>query len=171
VLGWVWPKRPERFELGTLPVWLIDHPDGTSHYGFPMLPDNPGFKLAHHRRTAPTDPDSIFRDVNDDDEETIRPLLRQFIPDADGPLLSLRVCMYTNTPDLHFIVDIHPQYPNVTLACGFSGHGFKFAPVIGQVLADLATVGKTSLPIRFLALDRFNKGGAQASSRGGSMGS
>lgn len=155
VMGWVWPKRPERFELGTLPAWLIEHPDGTSHYGFPMLRGNPGFKVACHKRFLPTDPDTVSGDVNDADEQTFRPLLKDYIPEADGPLLSLRVCMYTNTPDLHFIVGFHPQYSNVTMACGFSGHGFKFAAVIGQALADLAAGGKTALPIGFLSIDRF----------------
>jgi sarcosine oxidase len=159
VLGWVWPRRPEQFELGTLPVWMIEQPDGTNHYGFPLLHDSPGFKVATHNRMTRVDPATLCRDAVDGDENTFRPFLRQFIPNADGPLLSMRICMYTNTPDLQFIIDVHPRFPNVTIACGFSGHGFKFAPVIGQALADLATAGKTRLPIGFLGLSRFRPGG------------
>ena len=67
----------------------------------------------------------------------------------------MRICMYTNSPDHHFIIDRHPAHPRVTLACGFSGHGFKFASVVGEILADLATEGKTKLPAQFLGLSRF----------------
>ncbi len=162
VLGWVWPKRPELFELGRFPIWSLDAPisDGGKeisgqYYGVPMLPDNPGFKIALHRPMSPTDPNHVCRDMLPGDEETFRPLLRNVIPDADGPLLALRVCLYTNSPDSHFILDTHPSHPNVTLACGFSGHGFKFSSVIGQAMADLALDGRTSLPIEFLRLGRF----------------
>ncbi len=80
----------------------------------------------------------------------LREMLGRFIPGADGPLLEASVCMYTNTPDAHFVVDRHPQHANVTIACGFSGHGFKFASVIGEALADLALDGRTELSIEFL---------------------
>jgi sarcosine oxidase len=68
----------------------------------------------------------------------------------------MQICMYTNSPDHHFIVDRSPAHPHVTLACGFSGHGFKFASVIGEVLADLAIDGRSKLPIEFLGLNRFS---------------
>lgn len=155
VLGWVWPKRPEMFEHGRLPVWCLDALDGTVHYGFPMMADNPGFKLAHHCPGAVVDPDAVPRAVQPGDEETFRGVLRRNIPAADGPLLSLRTCLYTNSPDAHFIVDRHPADERVLLACGFSGHGFKFAPVIGEALADLALTGRTEHSVGFLGLDRF----------------
>ena len=69
--------------------------------------------------------------------------------------MSLRICMYTNSPDHHFILDRHPAHERVTLAAGFSGHGFKFATVIGEALADLATRGRSELPIEFLRLERL----------------
>jgi sarcosine oxidase len=72
-----------------------------------------------------------------------------------GPVVSQKVCLYANTADGHFIVDQHPESPRVSLACGFSGHGFKFASVMGEVLADLATKGKTDWPIGFLGVSRF----------------
>jgi sarcosine oxidase len=154
-LAWVWPKSPELFELGKFPVWILEHRDGSNHYGFPMLPDNPGFKLASHKRSAPTDAETLDRTARDSDEQAIRGVLRDFIPSADGPLLSMRVCMYTNSPDHQFIIDRHPEHSNVIIACGFSGHGFKCASGIGQVLSELALDGKSSLPVDFLCLKRF----------------
>lgn len=155
VLGWVWPRDPDGFALGRLPVWAIDRLDGTIHYGFPMTADVPGFKLAHHGLGAITDPDRVAREAQPRDEETFRPVLRQMIPAADGPLLSMKVCLYTQSPDGHFILDRHPTHERVTIACGFSGHGFKFASVMGEALADLATRGTTALPVGFLKLDRL----------------
>jgi sarcosine oxidase len=155
VLAWVWPPHPEPFQPGRLPVWAIDNADGTLHYGFPMQPDNPGFKIAHHGPGPATDPDEVARQPLPGDVETVRPALRRFLPDADGPLLALRVCLYTNSPDHHFIIDRHPAHDRVTIACGFSGHGFKFASVVGEVLADLAIKGSTDLPAQFLGLARF----------------
>lgn len=156
VLGWVWPREPELFSLGRLPVWATDCGDGTVHYGFPMMDDVPGFKVAHHSPGPATDPDRVAREPQPGDEETFRPVLRTMIPSADGPLLSMKVCLYTNSPDSHFIIDCHPHHERVTVACGFSGHGFKFASVIGEILADLAMQGSTKLPAQFLGLSRFN---------------
>ncbi len=154
-LGWVQPRRPELFSLGTLPAWAIDHGDGLIHYGFPMMADVPGFKLAHHNPGPTFDPDDPDRSPRDGDEATIRGCLERHLPDANGPLLSLRACLYTMSPDEHFILDRHPRHDRVSIACGFSGHGFKFASVVGQIMADLSTGGKTDLPIDFLRLKRF----------------
>lgn len=154
-LGWVWPRQPDDFALGKLPVFAIDNPDGSLHYGFPMMPENPGFKFAHHTPGIPTDPDHVVRDVLLADEASFRPALRRFLPTADGPVLSMRTCLYTNSPDHHFIIDRHPAHPRVAIACGFSGHGFKFASVVGEVLADLALEGKTRLPVGFMGMGRF----------------
>jgi sarcosine oxidase len=157
VWGWVWPREPGAFALGKFPVWAIDHLDGTLHYGFPLLTDVPGFKIGHHGPGRETDPDRVVRDPEPGDEETFRPVLREMIPGADGPVLSMKVCMYTNSPDHHFIVDRHPRHERVTLACGFSGHGFKFASVMGEILADRSMNGETKLPAQFLGLGRFGE--------------
>jgi len=155
VLGWVQPKRTRLFDMGSFPVWAIDHLDGTIHYGFPILTDSPGLKVAHHRAGPRTTPETVVRHTLPGDEDDFRGVLTKFLPDADGPLLSIRICLYTNSPDGHFIIDRLPKHDRVTIACGFSGHGFKFATVVGEVLADLATTGKTDLPITFLGLNRF----------------
>lgn len=158
VLGWLWPRDPDAFSLGTLPVWAIEDEKGNFYYGFPMMAGSLGMKVGHHWQAAETDPDHVEREPVDGDEDDFRPMIRQFVPAADGPLLSLAVCLYTNTPDSHFILDRHPRHPNVVIACGFSGHGFKFASVMGEALADLAIEGETDLPVDFLGLKRFDKG-------------
>ncbi len=77
------------------------------------------------------------------------------MPAAAGPVLRAKTFLYTMTPDNHFIIDRHPTIPGLVYACGFSGHGFKFAPVIGEALADLALDGATGLPVGFLSAARF----------------
>jgi sarcosine oxidase len=160
VMGWVWPRLPELFELGRFPVWAIENPDGSLQYGFPLVEGSPGLKTAHHGPETPVDPDRVMRDPQPGDVETFKPALARFLPEADGPVLAMRVCLYTNSPDHHFIIDRHPNHERVTIACGFSGHGFKFASVVGEVLADLALDRKTKLPAQFLGLKRFRGDGS-----------
>jgi sarcosine oxidase len=158
VLGWVWPRKPELFRLGLFPVWGIEAADGSLSYGFPMTGDNPGLKVARHGRGPATDPDNVVRDATAADEAEVHSILSRNLPDGDGPTLSVRICLYTMSPDEHFIIDRHPGHERVTVASGFSGHGFKFASVVGEVLADLALEGKTALPAGFLGLERFSAG-------------
>jgi sarcosine oxidase len=101
------------------------------------------------------DPDQVPRSELPGDEAGVRWPLERYLPAANGPLLGLRTCLYTNSPDGHFILDKHPRHPAAILACGFSGHGFKFMPIIGEILADLAVSGETSHPIGFLGIARF----------------
>jgi sarcosine oxidase len=155
-LGWLGPSAMTAFDLGRFPVWGIEQPDGSLAYGFPVVGEVPGVKLARHGRGADADPDTVRRDVDDADEEEVLSIARRYLAAAVGPLLRMRVCLYTNSADGHFIVDRHPAAPDrAVVACGFSGHGFKFAPVIGEILADLATEGRTALPIDFLGTSRF----------------
>jgi sarcosine oxidase len=168
VLGWLWPKRPELFEPGRLPVWAVENEGGSLHYGFPITPDAwglaPGFKLAHHFHGPPVDPDEPRLTPQPAEEDDIRGFVRRVLPDADGPTLALRTCMYECSPDSHFIIDHYPHHETVIVACGFSGHGFKFAPVVGEILADLATTGRTAQPIGFLGLDRLTRKKPQGTS-------
>ena len=162
VLGWVQPSRPKFFQQGDFPVWNID-PNGDGdmsgiYYGFPMSNDpaeGDGLKLAWHHPGTPMKPDEITDETFAADEEEILLPLRRYLPDALGQVLTIKVCKYTNSTDGHFIVDRHPESDRVHFACGFSGHGFKFASVMGKVLSELALDGKTQLPIGFLALSRF----------------
>jgi sarcosine oxidase len=155
VLGWVWPANPERFRLGVFPVWGMEAPDGSLSYGFPMLSDYPGLKAARHGRGQVVDPDRVSREPTAADEAEVFGVVGRSLPGAVGPVVGMRICMYTNSPDGHFIVDRLPGRERVVVACGFSGHGFKFASVMGEVLADLALEGKSSLPVGFLGLGRF----------------
>ena len=162
VLGWVQPIRPDFFQQGDFPVWNID-PNGDGdmsgiYYGFPMSNDpaeGDGLKLAWHHPGTPMKPDEITDETFAADEEEILLPLRRYLPDALGQVLTIKVCKYTNSTDGHFIVDRHPESDRVHFACGFSGHGFKFASVMGKVLSELALDGKTQRPIGFLGLSRF----------------
>lgn len=156
VLLWLRPRRmelfaPERFSG----VWAVGHADGSLHYGFPMTDAAAGLKLAHHAPGPPADPDTVSREPQPGDDDDVRSFIRTHLPDADGETLATRICLYTNSPDGHFILDRHPHHDRVTIACGFSGHGFKFASVIGEIMADLATAGRTALPAGFLSSARF----------------
>jgi sarcosine oxidase len=95
------------------------------------------------------------RDVHAEDEDVLREDIRRYFPDADGPTLALKTCLFTNRPDEHFILDLHPQVTQVALAAGFSGHGFKFASVVGEIMADLALEGRSRLDLRLFRFDRF----------------
>lgn len=154
-MWWVQPKRAELFSMSRLPCWAIERQPGALFYGFPMTPWRPGFKLALHAPGTPDDPDRPDRTIRPEDEAPVRECLRRFFPEADGPVLAAAVCHYDNSPDGHFIIDRHPQHQNVIVATGFSGHGFKFAPAIGQALAEMTLDGATTLPFEFLRLARF----------------
>ena len=157
VLGWVRPGQPALFQHGDFPVWNID-PNGDGdltgiYYGFPMRGDT--LKLARHHPGTPMPADAVTDETFPADEEEILLPLRRYLPGALGQVRSIKVCKYTNSADGHFIVDRHPESERVHFACGFSGHGFKFASVIGKVLSELALDGKTERPIGFLGLSRF----------------
>ncbi len=159
VMFWVSPKTNlETFRCPPFGCWAVEEDapgrEGV-YYGFPMLSDHTGMKLGCHEPGSSTSPEALQRTVTDSDEHTVRATLERFLPGANGPLVSAKVCMYTLSPDEHFIVDKYPLHENVVIACGFSGHGFKFAPVVGEALADLALNGESKLPIGFLRLNRF----------------
>ncbi|HVX92084.1 MAG TPA: FAD-dependent oxidoreductase, partial [Xanthobacteraceae bacterium] len=109
----------------------------------------------HHHRDETVDPDTCPRAVTAGDEAAIRSAIAEHLPDLDGPMLSAATCLYTVAPDGHFILDHLPGHPQVIIASPCSGHGFKFAPVIGAILADLATEGATRRDICRFRLARF----------------
>jgi sarcosine oxidase len=134
---WFEPTNPEWFQPGRCPIHIWEHEPGRHFYGFPDLGE--GVKVAGHHEGEAVDPDSISREVTPQEVETMRRLVRRFLPGADGPLRSAVVCMYTNTPDHHFFIDRHTAHPQVLIASPCSGHGFKFSSAIGEVLANLLT--------------------------------
>jgi sarcosine oxidase len=158
VLAWVKPERPELFEWGKFPCWFITDPDRGIFYGFPSLPpekfEGPyGLKIAHHHPGEPWDADDPKDTIPEGAEENIRYALRKYFAGAGENIVTMKRCLYTYSRDENFIIDYLPGTDKrVTVACGFSGHGFKFVPVVGEILADLALKGATDLPIGFLRL-------------------
>jgi len=140
VVLWAEPLRPELFQLGAFPVFNLEAPEGR-FYGCPAYGSS-GFKIGkyHHRRENVT-PADMDRDIHAEDEAVLREGIRRYFPDADGPALGMTTCMFTNSPDEHFVLDTHPQTEDVCIAAGFSGHGFKFASVVGEIMTDLALDG------------------------------
>lgn len=139
-----------------LPVWIIELDDEHAFYGFPALPGQ-GFKAARHHGGLPAQPDTLDREVHDSDEAPVRDFLGQYLPAANGRRLNAQVCMYTNTPDFHFVVDLHPADERVVILSPCSGHGFKFSNVIGVIGADLALAARTDFDIEFMSLRRFQQ--------------
>jgi sarcosine oxidase len=153
VLGWFEPSDRALFAPGRFPVFLVQNEDGV-FYGFPD--DGAGVKVAkHHHADETVDPDRCEREVSAADEAMIRAVLAAHLPAADGRRLAATTCLYTMTPDGDFILDRLPGHEAIIVASPCSGHGFKFAPVIGEILADLALSGATLHDISRFALARF----------------
>jgi sarcosine oxidase len=160
ILGWVKPTNWGDFTLGKFPCWGVFDKEQSLYYGMPILKGEDtngalGLKLGCHFHGDVVNPDNVNRTITEADEATFRRGLEKYIPSANGDTLAIKTCLYTNSPDEHFIIDHYPDHKNVILACGFSGHGFKFASVIGEILSDLAIRGETKQPIDFLSLKRF----------------
>lgn len=155
VQAWFAVPDPSRLRRDLFPIYVADTTRGV-FYGMPVV-DDLGHKCARHYGGAVTDDvGKLDRTVSAADEADIRAFLAAHLPVGDGPLRRAGVCPYTMTPDTDFVIDVHPEHPAVSLAAGFSGHGFKFASVVGEILADLAEDGRTDLPVRrFSATRRF----------------
>jgi sarcosine oxidase len=153
VMAWFEPRQSELFAADRFPVFLLESPHGL-HYGFPL--DDLGVKVAkHHHGDETVDPDTCDRAVSSADEAMIRAGLAAHLPAANGLLRTTRTCLYTMTPDHHFIID---RAGPIVIASACSGHGFKFAPVVGEIVADLAMDGTTSYDVSRFRLDRFVSG-------------
>ena len=154
VLGWFQPYRPELFTPEAFPVFGMQADEGR-FYGFPVF-GIPGFKVGkYHHFGEQTEADLLDRECHQADEDVLRSFTERYFPDAAGPTMSLNVCMFTNSPDEHFIIGLHPENAQVALAAGFSGHGFKFCTVVGEILADLSQNGETPHDIRMFDPGRF----------------
>ncbi|MFD9906010.1 N-methyl-L-tryptophan oxidase [Streptomyces sp. NPDC059063] len=142
--GGIGPFLPEHH-----PIYVWEDAQGVQVYGFPAI-DGPGLgaKVAFFRKGSVCTPDSIDRTVHPHEVAAMADHMARQIPLLPGRLIKAATCMYTTTPDEHFVITRHPAHPeSVTVACGFSGHGFKFVPVVGEILADLALDGTTDHPI------------------------
>lgn len=145
----------ERWTSGQLPVYIEETDLNRDIYGFPMVdgPDG-GLKLAFFNTFAEADPDAVDRVVTEAETEAIRERARQLFPHLTGPLVKAVTCLYTTSPDHDFVVGSLPDRPQVTVASVCSGHGFKFVPVIGEILADLVIDGRTAHDISLFDLSR-----------------
>ena len=161
-VAWIKTKDDMQFALNNFPCWMVgDDEKHGCYYGFPLLDtkkfgEPTGLKLAHHFPKEVTDPDKVDRLATEKDIQNLKYCLDKYLPGVFDSILSTKICLYANSPDENFIIDKLPGYEeNVSIACGFSGHGFKFASVVGEILADLAINGKTDHPIKFLNAKRF----------------
>ncbi|HET6820674.1 MAG TPA: N-methyl-L-tryptophan oxidase [Candidatus Limnocylindria bacterium] len=154
VLAWLQPTRPELFTPDRFPVFLLDVEEG-NYYGFPEH-DVPGFKFGrYHHLREPMDPDDPNRATRPDDEAILRAFAARYFPEGAGPTILLKACIFTNSPDEHFLIDRLPDARQVSVAAGFSGHGYKFCSLVGEVMADLAINGSTRHDIGLFSLARF----------------
>lgn len=155
VVMWLQPTVPEHFHIRTFPVFNMAVEEG-QFYGLPIY-SIPGFKLArwHHLEQTVADPTTMDRECHPEDEAMLRAFAQRYFPSGAGPTLSMHTCLFTNTPDTHFLIDYHPECAEVVVAGGFSGHGFKFCSVVGEILADLTESGTTPHDITLFRAARF----------------
>jgi sarcosine oxidase len=159
---------PDMQDCAGLPVFIWEHQPRRIVYGFPAGPD--GLKIAIHHEGDPTAPDAVDREVHSQDRQRLREITDQHMPGGYGVERRAEICLYSNTPDGHFVIDRHPQHPQVCFASACSGHGFKFAPAVGGLLADLVRERTPSVRIDHLSLSRFTRTwtGSTSRIRGGS---
>lgn len=137
------------------PVFLLGDSDDEFVYGFPAHDGEETVKVAFYRRPHACQPDDVDRTVSAAEVEEIRAFLEPRMPGLAGRHVAAKTCLYTMTPDHDFVIGRHPGHENVVVACGFSGHGFKFVPVVGEVLADLVVDGDTEHDIGLFEPTRF----------------
>ncbi len=162
IIVWVQPEKPLDFSPDKFPCWVIANENIQGvYYGFPYLdgkkfPGPSGLKFALHCPGKQTEPDDVNREITKEEILSVTNDLKKYLPVSASKVVAAKTCLYTNSPDENFIIDYLPGYDkDITVACGFSGHGFKFVSAVGETLADLAMDGKTNLPVSFLSLKRF----------------
>jgi sarcosine oxidase len=154
VLLFTQPHQPSLYERSRFPIFNMDAPEG-HFYGFPVF-GVPGFKIGkyHHlREQGPAD--TLDRETHPEDERVLREAVARYFPDANGPTMARTTCLFTNSPDEHFVIDHSPDESSVVIAAGFSGHGYKFCSVVGEALADLALDGGSRHDLSLFRLARF----------------
>lgn len=146
----------EVFNDVVFPAFAFDTPAGY-YYGFPSIAQA-GLKIGRHDGGIPVDPNQPRRPFGQEtgDLADLQQFTNTFMPSIDT-LAHGKTCLYTMTPDEDFIIDLHPDYPQIAIAAGFSGHGFKFSSLVGKVLSELITERSTTEPIGPFAIERFAK--------------
>lgn len=148
------PVDPAAYDPADFSVYFWATPEGV-FAGFPHF-ENEGVKIMRHDTGDVCTPETARREITDADVDEVARWADTYMPQANGGVRDSLVCLYTMTPDNHFIIDRHPEIASLVYASGFSGHGYKFAPVVGEILADLTLERKTAHPIGFLAASRFS---------------
>jgi sarcosine oxidase len=151
---WFSSEGDNRFAAGEMPVFIKDEEKG-SFYGIPEV--GHGVKVARHHQGTLTEADAVSRQVTNEDAEPVERFVSLKLPGLRLPHQSATTCLYTNTPDQNFAVGVHPDDPGVVMMSACSGHGFKFASVMGEIAADLAAEGKSKYDISFLDVARFGR--------------
>jgi sarcosine oxidase len=152
VVGW-FATTGEHLAVGRFPVFIFECPEMGTFYGFPER-GSEGFKIGKfHHRLQQAEPDRIDREIEPEDVEVLTGFGR-YLSRPIGRPLAFKTCMFVNSPDEHFIIDLLPEHRNVAIAAGFSGHGYKFCSGVGEVLADLVMHGATRHDINLFALSR-----------------
>jgi sarcosine oxidase len=160
VLAWLQPLRPDLFAPERFPVFNLVVDEG-HFYGFPVF-GIPGFKFGRfHHAGERGDPDALDRRPRDEDERLLRPFAERYFPDGAGPTMTLKACLFENTPDEHFLLGLHPDHDQVVLAGGGSGHGFKFTSVVGEIVAGLVLGEAPQLDTGLLRPQRFARNTAE----------
>ena len=151
---WFEPSaHPEWYDAAHSPISLIEYGDDRVFATFPDI--GHGVKSGVHHEGEVIDPDAPRTPASDAEGREMRELLARYLPEAAGRILDRATCVYTNTPDHDFLIDRHPSHANVILASPCSGHGFKFASAVGEIVADLATNGESGFDLRPFSLARF----------------
>ncbi|HEY0832070.1 MAG TPA: N-methyl-L-tryptophan oxidase [Candidatus Dormibacteraeota bacterium] len=156
VMAWfaIDQKVDTALTAGQFPVFIRQSHDTGDVYGFPTL-DGVSLKIARHHEGDATDPQHVQRDVSDKEIDPLRRYVRTRLHGVTQRVVRTVTCMYTNTPDGHFAIGLHPEDSRIVVLSACSGHGFKFAPVIGAIAADLVCDGETTRDISHFAVTRF----------------
>lgn len=161
VLFWLEPRaKAEAFKPESMGNHGWEYEPGHSFYAQPDYGD--GVKVALHHDGASSHPDRLDRVVTAEDERALREQVERYVPDLNGRLLNSAVCMYTDTPDLHFLIDFHPGHKNILLISPCSGHGFKFSAVIGEIVADMVAEGRSKFDLSNFGVERLLSEESQA---------
>jgi sarcosine oxidase len=154
-LGWFQPDDPAKFSPAAFPVLNLLVEEGR-YYLLPVY-GVPGLKIGLYHHLGESGPaDELSREATAEDEAVLRRCIARYFPGADGPVMALHTCMFTNTPDEHFIIDTLPGQKEAIVASPCSGHGYKFASVVGEIIADLATTGQSRFDLSMFRLGRFD---------------
>ena len=155
VVFWFKPRGShEIFAPSRMPVYVWQM-EGEKYYYYGVPDVGHGVKAAKDHDGELTSPDQVRREVTREDEAPVRQFVKHHIPSLDDSPISSTTCLYTNTPDGHFIIDFHPDHKNVVIVSACSGHGFKFSSVIGEVVREMVQDGESKFDLSLFRISRF----------------